>query len=853
MKKKKTTEELHILKDEVLGALYKMVGLRKVKEEITWMTEYIEFVGMRRQNGFNDTLSPLNMFFSGHPGTGKNTIAGIIGRLFCSLGVLSNGKVTHCLRRDLVQDGYAVEEQLVRKAIEDSKGGILFIDDAGDLFDPQTPNDRGVIALNILVGILASEQPEVIVILADDDEEIDNILAAFPDLKQLFPRRLCFADYTPDELMEITRNKLTEREYQFDTTAEDKFIRLLKQVCATRDPYFGNGTFIDEKIDEAAQQMARRLMANNKGGYGREEMMTITAQDIMIAEESAPGKSLGKLEAMVGAVQLKQNIMQHMNYVFFIRERQKQGFEDSLAPLNMIFTGNPGTGKTTVAQMMADIYHSVGILENAGVMVQSGKNLSAGGIPPEQAVGMLINAAEGAILYIDEACALMQTPEGIAFIETLLTHLSADVYEGTIVILADYSEEMERMLQMNPGLKSYFPLQFDFVDYTPEELQHIAESKFSEKKYTLHPAAQKALKDLIGKLYAVKDKHFGNALLMDKLVDAAIRNISVRMMKIRTERELTRQELTTVLIADIPVEIVKVPKYTEGVFDEETINTAVADLEHMVGQQKIKEQIRGFVELARHYNKEGVKLNTKMSLQWCFTGNSGMGKGTVARIIARIYKAMGIIEGDIVSDFKAEKLIGQTEEEAQHLLGDALMKSAGGIFLFDEDSRKLLEAEGFRERVKAMLVNQIAEKPGAYTVIYVGPEPSIKKVNGDIEQISDMVNVLKFEDYTKDELMLILERKLEDEGMLLTQEAQQHMIQFIEILLSTDERSNSSSRLMKVVAELIVRNCIQRLAKKGEQITLSTTPISVIKSDVEMFTESTIASLVTERKKIGFV
>ena len=178
-------------KDEILDRLYRLVGLRKVKEEITRIIEYVEFIRLRRENGFSDTFPQLHLIFTGYPGTGKNTVAEMVGELYQKLGLLSHGRVNHYSRRDLVREGTAAEEQLVRQALKNSMGGILFVDQAGDLFHPEDPNDRGVIALGILYGILTREKPEVLVILSDIDEEMTVLLEAFPDLQKLFPRRLC--------------------------------------------------------------------------------------------------------------------------------------------------------------------------------------------------------------------------------------------------------------------------------------------------------------------------------------------------------------------------------------------------------------------------------------------------------------------------------------------------------------------------------------------------------------------------------------------------------------------------------------------------------------------------------------
>lgn len=838
-------------KDEILDRLYRLVGLRKVKEEITRICEYAAFIRMRRENGFSDNFPPLHLLFSGNPGSGKNTIAEIVGELFCSLGILSHGRVAHYGRKDLVQEGYAMEEQAVRRLITANTGGVIVIDDAGDLYDGSNPRDRGILTLNALVNILQKEKPEVVVILSDDNEGLALLIQVLPEIRKCFPKQFYFEDYTPEELMVITRNKLEKRQLRFTPGAEDKFFKLLKRAAVGKG--FGGGEFIDEQLEEIARRMAKRLMNDRSHTYEREAMMTIRSEDVICEPEVAPDAGLEKLDEIIGAPQLKQSIVHHLNYVYFIQERQRQGFDDVMPPLNMIFSGNPGTGKLTVAKMLGEIYYSAGLLAEPGVIVQNGHNLSLEtGVPAEQMVGMLLQAAAGAILYMEHACALFQTKAGLMFFEALLGAISPEEFDQMIIILADVPEEIQKTVQANPALRTYFPYQFDFKDYTPEELLDIAVQKLKEKKYVLHPRAREVFSALIRRAYGARDKHFGNAVWVDKLVSVAIRKMSDRLMQIRKERELTRKELTTLMAADVPEELVEVPGLSQDNFEEEEIEAALHDLDHMVGQEKAKKQIRDFVDLARHYNRQGIKLSTRMSLQWCFTGNSGMGKRAMARIIARLYKAMGIIDKATVSDFKADKLIGLTEEEAQRVLEATLMKADGGILLFDEDSRKLPDAAIFRERVRALLANQLAERPGACMVIYAGQQPTLQSFGREVEKMADLINVLVFENYSNEELMQILKRKLSDENMKLTFSARQHMSVFIGRLTATEDRNRASARLMRIVAELMIRNCVQRMAKSGISPVKQQQPVSVIKADVAAFTEDFIAALVNERKKIGF-
>ena len=180
------------------------------------------------------------------------------------------------------------------------------------------------------------------------------------------------------------------------------------------------------------------------------------------------------------------------------------------------------------------------------------------------------------------------------------------------------------------------------------------------------------------------------------------------------------------------------------------------------------------------------------------------------------------------------------------------MRAEGGILLFDEDSPKLEKAAGLRERVRAILMNQLAERPGSQIIIYATPRGRAAGLNGGAEQMSEVVNLLVFEDYTREELMDILKRRLQKENMKMTTTARQYMNDFLATLVATEERSHASSRVMRIVADMIVRNCLQRSAK-GSRKGKAGSVLSVQKQDVSMFDEQFVAGIMKERKRIGFV
>lgn len=840
-------------KEEALSRLYQLVGLRKVKEEITRIYEFAEFSRMRRENGFTDKHPLLNMIFMGNVGTGKHTVAGIVAEIFYRLGILANDKVHLFRREDFTRPGLTMEEQLIREAIAKSMGGVLLIEDADELYPTNDPNDPAVRIFNTLLNILEQEQPALLVIMSGESMVLQALTEGIPALKKCFPNQLIFDDYTPDELMEITRQMLEKRQFKFALGAEKKFFDMLKNCCTIKDSGFTNGQFVEEHLEDAASRMAKRLMANHTGTHSKEDLMMIQEEDIIVVEQPDPKKSLDLFQNMIGSNELKNSIINYINYVYFIRERQKHGYADVIPPLHMIFTGNRGTGKTTVAQMLGEMLNTAGILATSNVSVRNrGEIVGDGSIPPQQIAMYIFEQARGGILFLEEAHTLFQDNVGAAALGVIFAQLSPTDNGDTIVILSGDGDEMDKALTSNPRLKTLFPYHFHFADYTPDELLEIAILKIKEKNYTLHPKAKDALKTLITQVCQERDKYFGNALFVEKMVDKSIYNLSARTMKIRKERELTRKEITTLMAVDIPLATSELPNSYKDTFDEKGITTALKDLDHMVGQQKIKKQIHDFVDLARHYNLQGIKLNTRLSLQWCFTGNSGMGKGTVARIIARIYKAMGIIDKGSVTSFKVERVIGLEEEEAVQSIGTALLQSKGGLFFFDEDSSRLNEIPGLKDRVRAILVNQLATQPGAYNVIYAKQDPPRQIINDEVERVSDMINILVFEDYTKEELMEILKRDLATDNTKMTRTAQQHMVQFVAYLVANKKRSHASARMVKLVAEMMIRNRVQRLSKGGKVVKETNNVHSIQKQDVEMFTPEMLDSMLTERKTIGY-
>lgn len=265
--------------------------------------------------------------------------------------------------------------------------------------------------------------------------------------------------------------------------------------------------------------------------------------------------SLKKLDGLIGIASVREEIKSLVKLVRYYKETD-QDVQNSFS-LHSVFTGNPGTGKTTVARILAQIYKALGILEK-GNLVECDRQSLIGGYVGQTAIktGEIIDKAMGGVLFIDEAYSLTEggnSDYGKEAIEIILKRME-DFRGHFIVIAAGYTDNMTRFIESNPGLKSRFDKVFEFEDFDSKLLIEIAENQLNDAGFTLAKAAFRSLEKLISKMYESKDKYFGNGRSIRKIVEEAIRNQNLRMSEMSTENR-TKKMIKTIIAKDIdPIE-----------------------------------------------------------------------------------------------------------------------------------------------------------------------------------------------------------------------------------------------------------------------------------------------------------
>ena len=260
-----------------------------------------------------------------------------------------------------------------------------------------------------------------------------------------------------------------------------------------------------------------------------------------------------ELQSLIGLTPVKAEISTLANFVKIQQERQSKGLKISQSSYHCVFTGNPGTGKTTIARIVAGIYKDLGILKK-GHLVETDRSGLIAEYVGQTAVktNKIIDTALDGILFIDEAYSLF-SDSGVDYgkeaIATLLKRME-DNRDRLVVILAGYSVEMQQFIDSNPGLQSRFNRYIDFPDYSAEELFQIFELNSKQFDYTITQEAIIPLQEYLMKAVANKDKNFGNARFVRNLFEKTIERQANRLSK---EVHLTNEKLSEICSIDIPM------------------------------------------------------------------------------------------------------------------------------------------------------------------------------------------------------------------------------------------------------------------------------------------------------------
>lgn len=247
--------------EQILEELNELIGLAEVKEEVNRMVNLLRVQKLRADRGLKNSSSSKHLVFSGNPGTGKTTVARMLGKIYRNLGVLSQGQLIEVDRSALVSGYIGQTATKTQEVIDKSMGGILFIDEAYTLTMNKGENDFGQEAVDTLLKAMEDCREDFMVIVAGYPKPMEDFLASNPGLKSRFPKFISFSDYTADELLSILMNLCKQQQYHFSQEALDRATEIFTQWTTNKPENFANARDVRNFFEQAVANHASRVVS----------------------------------------------------------------------------------------------------------------------------------------------------------------------------------------------------------------------------------------------------------------------------------------------------------------------------------------------------------------------------------------------------------------------------------------------------------------------------------------------------------------------------------------------------------------------------------------------------------------
>lgn len=265
---------------DLLEELNNLIGLKNVKSKVNDLIIYQKVQKMREKEGLNAVKSTLHLSFTGNPGTGKTTVARIIGRIYKQLGLLSKGHFIEVSRTDLIA-GYQGQTALkVKNVIEKAKGGVLFIDEAYSITENEQSDSYGRECITELTKALEDYRNDLVVIVAGYSEPMKNFFSSNPGLKSRFNTFIEFEDYNTKELLEILISMCKNNDYDLTEKAKIKLNDFFETELENKKENFSNGRMVRNVYDDLVINHARRVV--NIENITKEDLLLITDLDFKL-------------------------------------------------------------------------------------------------------------------------------------------------------------------------------------------------------------------------------------------------------------------------------------------------------------------------------------------------------------------------------------------------------------------------------------------------------------------------------------------------------------------------------------------------------------------------------------------
>lgn len=535
------------------------IGLERVKA--FFLELYTRQMGCFLRNeeytGFN------NCFFIGNPGTGKTSVARLLGQFYFALGITSEPNKLKEVDpiADFTSKWQSEYAEKVKNIFDDANGGVLFIDEAYQF----AKDDQGRKVLDQMVKLLTEKKYQnMVVIMAGYTEDMQRLYEVNPGLKRRFPHEVYFDNFSIDELKKIFYDLLRKDQQMIETSEMSQFDTILtdslNRMSSARD--FGNASsVITFYSDVVKYNQTVRIVQ----GHATDKFRLLP--DDLLKKSNTSKESiddiLAELDAeFIGLDSLKQQVRNFAKSIAYEKLRAKTLKTATARMLpweyNLRFVGNPGTGKTTIARYMARIFFALGIVDNTTVKEYRGTDLKGSYLgQTKDKVNALFEENPGRVVIIDEIYSLYDSRTSghdsfaLEAIDALVGAITDTRNASVLLVIAGYKDRMDEFLSSNPGLARRFNKEIFFPDYSDSECRQILFHLFEKEQYIYPDDEEFSTKvdNLFAVLRTKAGSNFGNAGTVKRIFETVKTNISDRVLQISNP---TEYDFRMIMLSDIP-------------------------------------------------------------------------------------------------------------------------------------------------------------------------------------------------------------------------------------------------------------------------------------------------------------
>ncbi|KAL6832828.1 P-loop containing nucleoside triphosphate hydrolase protein [Trichoderma camerunense] len=756
----------------ILDELMQYQGLEEVKQHFLNIKSKVAICKEQDTNGKMNILKleRFNAVFQGNPGTGKTTIARLYAKFLYEAGILQSQYIKETTGVQVASEGAKGMKLTIQDMTNDEDGGVIFVDEAYQLMTPYMDRD-GKQALDILLAALESNIGVLSAVFVGYKDEMEPFFEHNPGLESRIPYSIKFTDFDDGELWHIFTNNILKHygggmrvEGGLDGVYVRIAIRRLAQGRGNRG--FGNARAVENLLARIRQRQAQRLMRERNGKRGQSlDCLFFTKEDLIGPDPSAMARNCPawiKLQELIGLEEVKQSAERLIGMIELNYQKELREEPPLKLPLNQVFVGSPGTGKTTVAKLYGQILADLGFLSRGDTVLKTPADFIGNCLGMSEAkTKAILESTVGKVLVIDEAYMLdagnsqkNQDTFKTGIIDTIVSMTQGVPGEDRCIILIGYEDKIRDLFQnANPGFSRRFPVKhpFHFKDFTISQLEEILRLKILEDGLICTDDAIAAARELLKQ--ALMRPNFTNAGEVNGILTAAKMNYESRISRLPLKEKLHATALEAID------------------FDPEFIQREIFELNH---DQSLKglvnshiiDQLAGYQRSYIMAKKHKLDPRSFVLTNFIFKGPPGTGKKTAACHLGKMFYNMGFVSTKEVVECSATDLIGQYVGQTAPKTRKKLLDALGRVLVISESGRLMsgsFAAEAVEELLQ-FLAN--ASNSGKMVVILTGLTTDMNKLLEQYPTLSGLFpEQLVFETMSPDNCIDLFLRELEGSGI----------------------------------------------------------------------------------------